>query len=159
MTTAPNRSADRPRSLRVGAMVGLSLMAAADTVVFHQLLGWHSFYDRSTPEVSLLSDGLLQTAYLALLVAGFLGLAELRRRQALAPRSAWAAVVLGAGAFQLFDGVVDHKLLRLHQVRYGVDLLAYDVAWNAAAVVLLLAGAGLAWRSRDEGRAGEPARG
>jgi uncharacterized membrane protein len=33
------------------------------------------------------------------------------------------------GGFNLFDGVVDHRLLRLHQIRPGVaDLLPYDAA-------------------------------
>jgi uncharacterized membrane protein len=57
-------------------------------------------------------------------------------------------VLLGAGAFQLWDGVVDHKLLRVHQVRYGVDLAAYDGTWIGGAVVLLAAGALLALRAR-----------
>lgn len=144
---------DRRRSLLVGAMLGVALMAAVDTIVFHQLLGWHSFYDRSTPDISLLSDGLLQSAYLVLLVAGFFRFADLRRRDTLAPRSARAGFALGLGGFQLFDGIVDHKLLRLHQVRYDVDLLAYDLAWNGAAALLLLAGAVMAWWSRTEGHA------
>ena len=143
---------DRRRSLLTGLMIGTALMAAVDTIVFHQLLGWHHFYDRSTPDVSLLSDGLLQTGYLALLVAGFFWFADLRRRRTLARRSTWAGFVLGLGTFQLFDGVVDHKLLRVHQIRYGVDLLPYDLVWNGAAVALLVVGAVLAWRSRDEGR-------
>nr|WP_258071585.1 DUF2243 domain-containing protein [Rathayibacter sp. AY1B1] len=46
----------------------------------------------------------------------------------------------GAGLFQLWDGVVDHKLLRVHQVRYDVDLLLYDSAWIASEAVLLAAG-------------------
>jgi uncharacterized membrane protein len=133
-------------------MTGVAAMAAADTIVFHQLLGWHHFYDRSTPDLSLLSDGLLQTAYLALLVAGFFWFADLRRRGTLAPRSVWAGFVLGLGAFQLFDGIVDHKLLRVHQIRYDVAVLPYDLAWNGAAVALLILGAVLAWRSRGEGR-------
>lgn len=144
---------DRRRSLLVGAMLGVALMAAVDTIVFHQLLGWHSFYDRSTPDISLLSDGLLQSAYLVLLVAGFFRFADLRRRGTLAPRSARAGFALGLGGFQLFDGTVDHKLLRLHQVRYEVDLLAYDLVWNGAALLLLLAGAVMAWWSRTEGHA------
>ena len=143
---------DRRRSQLTGAMIGIAVMAAADTVVFHQLLGWHHFYDRSTPDISLLSDGLLQTAYLALLVAGFFWFADLRRRHTLARRSAWAGFVVGLGTFQLFDGIVDHKLLKVHQIRYDVDLLPYDLAWNGAALVLLVLGAVLAWRSRDEGR-------
>jgi uncharacterized membrane protein len=145
---------DRRRSLLTGAMIGVAVMAALDTIVFHQVLGWHHFYDRSTPDVGLLSDGLLQTAYLALLVAGFFRLADLRRRRTLARRSVWAGFVLGLGTFQLFDGTVDHKLLKVHQVRYAVDVVPYDLAWNGAAVALLVLGAVLAWRSRDEGRDG-----
>jgi uncharacterized membrane protein len=145
---------DRRRSLLTGAMIGVAVMAALDTIVFHQVLGWHHFYDRSTPDVGLLSDGLLQTAYLALLVAGFFRLADLRRRRTLARRSVWAGFVLGLGTFQLFDGTVDHKLLKVHQVRYAVDVVPYDLAWNGAAVALMVLGAVLAWRSRDEGRDG-----
>ena len=36
----------------------------------------------------------------------------------------------------MFDGIVDHKLLRTHQVRYDVELLPYDAAWLASAVLL-----------------------
>ena len=56
----------------------------------------------------------------------------------------------------LFDGVVDHKLLRVHQVRYGVDLLPYDVAWNVAALVLLAAGLAVLVRDRRAVRDGRP---
>jgi uncharacterized membrane protein len=131
-------------------MMGVATMAAVDTIVFHQFLGWHHFYDRSTPDVSLLSDGLLQTGYLVLLIAGFFWFADLRRRGTLAPRSARAGFVLGLGGFQLFDGIADHKLLRLHEIRYGVDVLPYDLAWNGAAALLLVVGAVLARWSRGE---------
>jgi uncharacterized membrane protein len=122
-------------------------MAAADEIIFHQVLGWHHFYDRSTTAVGLMSDGLLHTAELLALVAGFFLYADLRRRRALAPAHARAGFVLGLGAFQLFDGIVDHKLLRLHQIRYGVDVTPYDWAWNAAGLLLLLAGLLLAARA------------
>jgi uncharacterized membrane protein len=128
-------------------------MASVDEIVFHQLLGWHHFYDKSTSDVALLSDGLLHAAELVILVAGFFLYADLRRRNALAPRSTWAGALLGAGGFQLFDGLVDHKVLRVHQIRYDVELLPYDLAWNGAAVALLLIGVVLAVRSRGEGTA------
>jgi uncharacterized membrane protein len=143
---------DRRRSVLTGTMLGVAMMAAIDEIVFHQMLSWHHFYDRSTPDIGLLSDGLLQTAYLVLLVAGFFWFADLRRRGTLARRSAWGGFALGLGAFQLFDGLVDHKLLDLHEIRYGVDVLPYDLAWNGAALVLLGLGALMLWRSRDEGR-------
>jgi uncharacterized membrane protein len=149
----PPDTVDRRRSVLTGLVLGVAFMAAVDEIVFHLVLSWHHFYDRSTSEIALLSDGLLQTVYLVLLVAGFFTYADLRRRGILGRRSAVAAFVLGLGAFQLFDGIVDHKLLRLHQVRYGVDVLPYDLAWNGAAVLLLVVGAVLLRRSRSEGRA------
>jgi uncharacterized membrane protein len=134
-----------------GLTIGVAVMAAVDTIVFHQILGWHHFYDRSTPDAGLLSDGLLQSAYLVMLIGGFFWLADLRRRDSLALRSIWAGVFLGLGAFQLFDGLVDHKVLRVHQIRYDVNQMPYDLAWNLGGVCLLAIGVGLTWWSRDEG--------
>ena len=134
----------RGRSMLVAAAIGVGLMAAVDEIVFHQILAWHHFYDRATPRIGLLSDGLLHSAEIVVLVAGGFALADLVRRHALARRAAWAGFFLGAGGFQLVDGIVDHKLLRVHQIRYGVDLLPYDLAWNAAGALLLLVGLALA---------------
>lgn len=47
---------------------------------------------------------------------------------------------LGGGLFQLFDGLVQHKLLELHQIRYNVDILPYDIIWNVTAVIILIIG-------------------
>jgi uncharacterized membrane protein len=63
-------------------------------------------------------------------------------------RAFWGAAfaagwLTGAGAFQLYDGLVQHKLMGLHQIRYGVDLRAYDVVWNVVAGLLLAAGIAL----------------
>lgn len=91
----------RGRTLLTTGMIGIGLMAAVDEIVFHQILAWHHFYDRSTSGVALMSDGLLHAAELVVLVAGFFLFADLRRRQALARRSAWAGVFLGLGGFQL----------------------------------------------------------
>jgi uncharacterized membrane protein len=138
------------RSLAAAFAVGVGAVAAFDLIVFHQLLGWHHLDDRSTLQAALRSDGLLHVAELVVLVGGLLALAAPGRRRAPGRGLVWAGILLGAGAFQLFDGVVTHKLLGLHQVRYGVDPLPYDLAWNGAGALLLLAGAALAWRARDE---------
>ncbi|MCT2584569.1 DUF2243 domain-containing protein [Actinophytocola gossypii] len=146
MGVPSTRTGLRPSVLAAG-LIGVAAMAAVDEVVFHQILGWHHFYDRATPAVGLLSDGLLHAAELVALAGGFFWFADIRRRGALVPLAAWGGFLLGAGAFQLFDGLVDHKVLRVHQIRYGVDLLPYDLAWNGAAVLLLLAGALVTWRA------------
>lgn len=132
-------------SLRAGLLLGIGLMAAVDEIIFHQILGWHHFYDRSTPAIGLLSDGILHAAEVIAIVAGFFLISDLRKAKDLAPRLAWAGVLIGAGGFQLFDGLINHKVLRLHQIRYGVDILPYDIIWNLFAVFLL--GVGLAMAS------------
>jgi uncharacterized membrane protein len=142
---------DARRSLWAGALVGVGVQAAVDEIVFHQLLRWHRFYDLSTPAVGVISDGLLHAGSLLALIGGVFLIADLGRSGALAPAWLWAGAFLGAGAFQVFDGVVDHKVLRVHQVRYGVDLLPYDLAWNAAGLALLAVGWVLVRRARAAG--------
>lgn len=147
----PHGAMDPRRSRLSGALIGIGLMAAVDEIVFHQLLAWHHFYDRATPAVALLSDGLLHSAELIFLIAGFFMFADVRRRQALVRASAWAGFFMGAGGFQLFDGIVDHKILRLHQVRYVENVLPYDVAWNAFGLLLLVVGSVIYRRGRSAG--------
>ena len=146
MTNTP--PPDARRSLWAAVLLGVGTMAALDEIVFHQLLRWHNFYDLATPVVGIISDGFLHAGSLLALVAGVFVVADLGRSGALATAWLWAGAFLGAGGFQLFDGVVDHKVLRVHQVRYNVDLLPYDLAWNAAGLVLLAVGVVLMRRAR-----------
>ncbi len=46
------------RSVWSGVPAGVGLAASLDETVFHQVLHWHHFYDKSTLAVGLLSDGL-----------------------------------------------------------------------------------------------------
>ena len=131
-----------------GLLLGAGAMGAVDEIVFHQLLHWHHFYDRAGGTAGLVSDGLLHAATWSATVAGLALLADVRRRQTFSAVPWWGAVLLGAGAFQTWDGLVHHKLLRLHQVRYGVDLTGYDLLWTGGGVLLALVGALLLRRSR-----------
>ncbi len=146
-TKHPAGLADAKHSAMAAALIGVGLMAAIDEIVFHQLLAWHHFYDGSTPLVGLISDGFLHAAELVALVSGATWLGSLLRRGVCTTNWAWAGLFLGLGGFQLFDGIVNHKLIRLHQIRYGVPLLPYDIAWNMAGASLLLVGAILAHRA------------
>jgi uncharacterized membrane protein len=44
-------------------------------------------------------------------------------------------LLLGARPFQLYDGIVQHKLLGLHQIRYHVIIWPYDLTWNIIAFI------------------------
>ena len=131
------------RNLAAGILLGLGTVAFVDETVFHQLLHWHHFYDRSTSDVGLVSDGLFHAFSWFATVASLFVVAELRRERAFWGRRFLAGWLTGAGFFQLYDGLVQHKVFGLHQIRYGVDLTPYDTVWNAVAAVLLLAGLAL----------------
>lgn len=142
MPLAPTRTA-MYRSRLSGLLLGVAFMAGVDEIIFHQVLGWHHFYDPSTPAVALLSDGLLHAAELMATVAGIFLLVDTLRAQALVFPFFWAGLFLGLSGFQLFDGIVNHKVLRIHQVRYDVPPLPYDLTWNLFGLVLLLIGVAL----------------
>jgi uncharacterized membrane protein len=118
----------RARSVWSGVLVGVGIAAFVDETVFHQLLHWHHFYDRSTPAMGLVSDGLFHAFGWFAVVIGLVMVADLVRRTGLWGRGLFAGILLGAGAFQLYDGTVQHKILRLHQIRY------YAMRWYASGV-------------------------
>ncbi|MGM1030374.1 MAG: DUF2243 domain-containing protein [Actinomycetota bacterium] len=132
-----------------GLLFGAGIAASVvDLFVFHLLLQWHHFYDLSTLEVALAADGVFHAVAWGMTVAGLFLLADARRRDAVRWGRWTGAVLAGLGGFQLLDAVVNHKLLGIHQVRYEVDLLPYDVAWIGSAVVVLAVGLVILWRTR-----------
>lgn len=133
------------RSLWAAALIGIGVMAAIDQVVFHQLLRWHHFFDLSTPAIGIVSDGFLHAAELIAIVAGTFLVLDLSRKDALAIDWAWAGFFFGMGGFQLFDGIINHKVLAIHQIRYGVSILPYDLVWNLSALGFIFIGT-LLWR-------------
>jgi uncharacterized membrane protein len=153
------------RLLPAAVIVGIGIAGTVDEVVFHQLLHWHHFYDRTTDlqnrdtaRLGLITDGIFHVVSTLALIVGFAVLC--RARAAGGPgwslRRVWAGLLIGAGGFNLYDGVVQHKLLRLHQVREGVHPeTPYDIVLIAASAAVLLAGVLLLRRTEavDRGRA------
>jgi uncharacterized membrane protein len=103
-------------------------------------LHWHHFYDRSTTGAGLVSDGLFHAFSWFATIGGLFLFADLRRRETLSLKLWWGGLLLGGGAFQLYDGIIQHKLMRLHQIRYVEQVWIYDWIWNLIAAAMMLAG-------------------
>ena len=129
--------------MTAAVVLGVGLVATLDGVVLHQLLGWHHLYDRSTPDVAAAVDAVFHAVAALLVVLGGAVSLRQRRRGDLSPRRLAAGVLIGAGGFNLYDGTVQHKVFGLHQVRYGVDLVPYDIVFVGLAAVVLVAGVAL----------------
>lgn len=128
------------RNLWSGVLFGLGVAAFIDEVVFHQLLAWHHFYDKSSMAIGLVSDGLFHAFSWFATVASLFLLADVKRRNSFWIKRWISGMLLGLGFFQLYDGLIQHKLFRIHQIRYKVNVLPYDIAWNAVAIIVLIVG-------------------
>jgi len=69
-----------------GVLAGVGIAAFIDETVFHQILHWHHFYDKSSPDLGLVSDGLFHAFGWFAVVAGLVLMADLFRRGNLSRR-------------------------------------------------------------------------
>jgi uncharacterized membrane protein len=135
-TKEPNRSLLWP-----AVLVGIGAAGSLDEIVLHQLLRWHHFYDRGSQAAGLIADGIFHLGSTAALAIGLVLLVQRWRTGPGPLRQAVAGILLGAGGFNLYDGIIQHKLLGLHQVRAGApNNLPYDLVFIGVAAVVLLAG-------------------
>jgi uncharacterized membrane protein len=128
------------RNLWSGILFGMGIVAFIDETVFHQLLHWHHFYDKSTTAIGLVSDGFFHAFSWFATIGGLFMYADLRRKKVLWMKRWWGGILLGAGGFQLYDGTVQHKLMGIHQIRYVENVIVYDIVWNVIAAAMILAG-------------------
>ena len=147
MNTTGNGIPDEGEAARAalwtGIIIGIGAVGALDEIVFHQLLQWHHFYVHTDEFWRIASDGFFHLFTATLFFIGAIRLWSQRRRisRVVSSRPFWGGILLGGGGFQLFDGTVNHKVLRLHQVREGVEnLLLYDIGWILSALLLLIVG-------------------
>ena len=135
-----------------GIVLGLSLGGFFDGIVLHQILQWHHMLS-SAPDpavrgdlaLNITADGLFHAATYVFAVAGLWLLWRARGAFA-APRSGRVlagGILMGAGLFNLVEGVVNHHLLGLHHVRTDTDhVLAWDLGFLVLGAALALGG----WR-------------
>lgn len=141
-----------------GVVLGIGLGGFVDGILLHQILQWHHLlsghgdYPPTTIaglEANTLADGLFHAMSWLAVVAGVWLL--WRRTGAIRTAGSGRALVgwmlVGWGLFNLVEGLVNHHLLGLHDVRGGANATAWNVGFLALSLVLLVAGWLLARRS------------
>lgn len=127
-----------------GLLLGFGLGGFIDGILLHQILQWHHMVSDTTDnpmstlaglEANTLADGLFHLATWILVAAGTLGM--LRSWQQQRPAPSWGVhlglLLVGWGAFNLLEGVIDHLLLGVHHVR---DDLGGPASWDIAFLIL-----------------------
>ena len=133
-------------SRRAGIVLGVGLGAFFDGIVFHQILQWHSTGSAVLPPVTMTAmrrnmfwDGAFHVfAWAFTLMGVFMLLSDARSRPQLpTARQLAGQLLIGAGGFNIIEGIIDHHLLEIHHVR---DLPAHQPLYDY--VFLAIAGVG-----------------
>lgn len=137
----------RRRILLAGGTTGFGFGAVIDVVLFHLVLQTHhllaGIYDPYSVDglrTNVMFDGLFTALMLGIMSVG-LGLTWRvvnGTPDRLSTRFLLGAVVLGMGAFNVFDGVVNHYVLDLHNVIHGTE--AWNPHWIVVSALLLVVG-------------------
>lgn len=146
-------AADNQQTLSIqlpGIVLGIGLGGFFDGIFLHQVFQWHHMFSSVYPvdtvsglRINTLGDGLFHTVtWIAVLVG--LGILYSRvthaRRQVWGSRVLWGWILVGWGVFNLVEGLIDHEILRVHHVRYGPHMVAWDMGFLAFGAVLILGG-------------------
>jgi uncharacterized membrane protein len=142
-----------------GTLLGIGLGGFVDGIVLHQILQWHHllsstdsdrvgipYYPVDTVaglEVNTLWDGLFHAVtWLAVLIGLRVLYARVTRARGRVwgSRVLWGWMLVGWGAFNLVEGVIDHHLLGIHHVRGGPHQLWWDLGFLAFGALLVAAG-------------------
>ncbi|QSW98549.1 DUF2243 domain-containing protein [Haloterrigena alkaliphila] len=145
-----SRDSLRRRLLLAGGTAGFGMGAVVDTVIFHLTLqthhllsGYYDPYSLDGYRTNVMFDGLF---LIATLTVAFVGLGLLWRLvngtdRRFSTTYLVGSILVGAGVFNVFDGIVDHYVLDLHNVVHGTE--AWNPHWVVVSVVMLALGVAL----------------
>lgn len=144
------------------AVLGIGMGGFADGIILHQVLQWHEMLTAKIPadtlvakSVNMFWDGVFHSFTLLTTLRGIYLLWKLLQKQNI-NRSGYlmsGGMLMGWGLFNLVEGIIDHHILGLHNVR---ELAASQDAWNygflAFGVVLLGVGWALVKKGEHQAR-------
>lgn len=122
--------------LLASLMLGIGLGGFIDGIVFHQILQWHQMLSNQLPATTLTAksvnmfwDGLFHAFTLIVVMTGIIMLWNVMRTKTAdtSGRLLAGGWLIGWGLFNIVEGVLDHHILKLHNVR---EITANPHNWN-----------------------------
>jgi uncharacterized membrane protein len=143
-----------------GFLLGLGLGGFIDGIVMHQILQWHHLLTGTGDqpattvdglETNTLADGFFHLGTWVIVLAATVVTVQAWQDGRLAPpwRVHAGMLLVGWGAFNLVEGLVDHQLLGIHHVRDDLGApLGWDLGFLAFGALLVVGGFALAREPR-----------
>jgi uncharacterized membrane protein len=136
--------------LAASMIAGIGLGGFIDGIILHQILQWHEMLTAKIPadtvvnkSVNMFWDGIFHLFTLITTILGIYLVWRVCKREAM-NKSGYlliSGILIGWGIFNIIEGVINHHILRLHNVN---EYSPYTSVWNYGfltfSVVLILIG-------------------
>ena len=132
-----------------GILLGLGQAGFFDGIFFHQLLQWHHMFTNIASgdtlaglELNTLGDGIFHVVDWLLTLAGIIVLWNAVKQQGviLSTSTLIGSFCIGAGLFNIVEGILSHHVFQIHHVRPGAHQLAWDLSFIAVGVLSAIIG-------------------
>jgi uncharacterized membrane protein len=111
------------RATVAGILIGIGMGGFVDGIALHQIAQWHNMLSNIVPphtmdtmRVNMMWDGLFHALTWVITLVG----------------------ILGWGIFNLVEGVIDHQILGIHNVREVPNYTVYNLTFLAVGGVLFI---------------------
>ena len=148
------RAIPAPPAIAPAILLGVGLGGFVDGIVLHQILQWHSMLSNvvrpstiAALHLNMFWDGVFHAATWLVTLVGVMLLWRSGKRGTLPPLGIFlGAMVMGWGAFNLVEGLINHHLLELHNVREVAAPTMWNVAFLALSAAVFLIGLVVTYR-------------
>jgi uncharacterized membrane protein len=147
-----------PRVTLAGILIGIGMGGFVDGIVLHQIAQWHSMLSNIVPphtmdtmRVNMMWDGLFHALTWIVTLVGILRLRSAASARAAVPslQVFTGQLILGWGLFNLVEGIIDHQILGIHNVREVPNYTVYNLTFLGIGGILFIL---LGWMFMQAGR-------
>jgi uncharacterized membrane protein len=130
-------------------VLGIGLGGFIDGIVLHQILQWHEMLTNKlapvtveAKSVNMFWDGIFHAFTLIVVFIGVLLLWKLLKRKDIdkSGRLLAGGMLKGWALFNIVEGIINHHLLNLHNVKESVEPDFFNYAFLGISVIMLLIG-------------------
>ena len=149
MTVNNTLLANRRSLIIAGILLGLGQAGFFDGIFFHQLLQWHHMFTNIESsktvaglELNTLGDGIFHVVDWLLTIAGIITLwiAVKKADVILSTSVIIGSFCIGAGLFNVTEGILSHHVFQIHHVKPGTHQLAWDLSFIGAGILSIVIG-------------------
>jgi uncharacterized membrane protein len=136
--------------LSAALILGIGLGGFIDGIILHQILQWHEMLSNEITTNTLIGksinmfwDGLFHIICLIAVCTGlvFLWKALLQINACHSAKLVWSGLLSGWGIFNIVEGIIDHHLFNIHNVRETIGKQDfYNLSFLIYSVILLIVG-------------------